>query len=186
MSEPCSFILRVSIEKEQYLKFMQATPSEPKINQNWLNWWDSRDMYGGKLEFPSEVNSWAHYPSNKSIVDEWLSLKDTMAFSSYDEVEGVWDFGIIFCCENFYEILPLLFFCESVAAYKSFCSKDFSIVYPYFWGDESVMAYMIFEEGVSTLHLASSTVDIAKEHMDYAVSKFDEKWDELSGLYSMG
>jgi len=174
MSEPCSFFLRASIEKAQYLKFMQAKPSQPHINDNWLKWWDSRGMYGN-MGLAECIRAWSD-ASNQDIVNGWLAAKETLTFSEFDEATNTWEFGIIMCSENYSEILPLLVFCESVFTYKSFSSHDFAIIYPYFWGYSNVMAYMTFTQNGFVLSLADSVSDVAKEHLDYAASKLGEKW----------
>lgn len=177
MSEPCSFFLRATIEKAQYQKFMQAKPSQPFVNDNWLKWWDSRQLYG-KSDLTKEISSW-NGPCNQAIVDGWLAAEETMTFSVFDEATNVWEFGIIMCSENYSEILPLLVFCESIFSYKLLSSHDFAIIYPYFWGDSHVMAYMTFAQDGAVLTLADSVADVAKDHLDYTAFRLGEKWKEF-------
>jgi len=174
MSEPCSFFLRASIEKAQYLKFMQAKPSQPLVNDNWLEWWNSREMCN-KSELNQTIKAWDS-ASNQDIVNGWLAAKNTLAFSEFDEAKNTWAFGIIMCSENYSEILPLLVFCESISPYKLCASHDFAIIYPYLWGDDHVMAYMTFAQEGALLSRAKSVTDIAKNHLETAASQLGEKW----------
>lgn len=182
MSEPCSFFMRISIEKERYMDFMKAKPARSNVNDNWMQWWDSREMYG-RLRLVDEISSWSHYTSNQEVINSWVSSESSMAFSSYDEKTEIWDFGIIMYSESYSEILPLLVFCESVFSYKKYSDQDFAIIYPYFWGDSSVMAYMTFERDGVLLSLAKSVSDVAKEHLAYAVARLDKAWEQLSDAY---
>jgi hypothetical protein len=177
MSEPCSFFLRASIEKAQYLKFMQAKPSQPLVNDNWLKWWDSRQMYS-KSDLAEDIRAWSE-ASNQEIVNGWLAAEDTLTFSEFNETESTWEFGIIMCSENYSEILPLLVFCESLSSYKIYSADDFAIIYPYFWGDSNVMAYATYSQEGFTLSLAESVSDVAKNHLDYAALQLGEKWKEF-------
>ena len=173
MSEPCSFFLRATIEKSQYLKFMQAKPSQLPVSDQWLKWWDSREMYG-KPDLTKEMRAW-NDASNQEIVDGWLALEGTLTFSVFDEATNHWEFGIILCSENYGEILPLLAFCESIFSYKLFSAHDFAIVYPYFWDDSHVMAYMTFAQDGAVLTTAKSVTDVAKDHLDYAALRLGEQ-----------
>lgn len=174
MSELSSFFLRATIEKAQYLKFMQAKPSQPLINDNWLEWWDSREMYN-KSDLIKNIRGW-NDPSNQEIVDGWLAAEETLTFSKFDEATNTWEFGIIMCSENYSEILPLLVFCESIVSYKLPSPHDFAIVYPYFWGDSNVMAYMLFAQDGAVVTLADSVTDVAKDHLEYAALRLGEEW----------
>ncbi|MCG9966236.1 hypothetical protein [Shewanella cutis] len=178
MSEPYSFILRITIDKIKYQEFMEAAPSQPCINDHWLQWWYSREMYG-KLNLASEISSWSNLPSNQTVVDEWVKSKETMSFSTYDEATNIWDFGIIMCSESYTEILPLLVFAESVFKYKTYSPLDFAIIYPYFWGGDIVMAYMTFSKNAAILDTAKSEAHIVKEHLNYANHRFDTEWDNI-------
>lgn len=174
MSEPSSFFLRATIEKAQYLKFMQDKPRQSTINDGWLKWWESRQMYG-KSDLKENMRAWPSQ-SNQEIVNGWLTAEGTLAFSVFDEVTNIWEFGIIMCSENYSEIIPLLVFCESIVSYKLLSSHDFAIIYPYFWGDSDVMAYMIFAQDGAVLTLAESVTDVAKDHLDYAALRLGENW----------
>jgi hypothetical protein len=174
MSEPCSFFLRVSIEKPQYLAFMQAKPSQPLIDDGWLKWWESRRMCN-KSELAGDIRAFGG-ASNQDIVGDWLNAEGALAFSEFDEAANMWEFGIIMCAENDAAILPLLVFCESIFPYKRPSPDDFAIIYPYFWGDSYVMAYMAFVQEGMALSLAESVADVDKNHLGYAAMRLGEKW----------
>lgn len=174
MSEPSSFFLRATIKKDQYLKFMQTPPKPPTLNDDWLKWWESRDM-SGKSDLKDNIRTWRDQ-SNQEIVNGWLAAEGTLAFSAFDEMTNVWEFGIIMCSENYSEIIQLLAFCESIFPYKTFSPHDFAIIYPYFWGDSNVMAYMTFAQDGAALTLAESVADVAKDHLDNAALRLGENW----------
>lgn len=177
MSEPCSFFLRASIQKEKYLTFMQEKPSQPLTNDNWSKWWGSRQM-NGHLDLTKQIRAW-NYTRNQDIVDGWLAAENTLTFSDFNEAASMWEFGIIMCSENYSEILPLLVFCESIFAHKIFSPDDFAIIYPYFWGDGDIMAYMTFAQKGMVLSLANSVTEVAKDHLEYVTSRLGEKWKEF-------
>lgn len=164
------------MQKAQYLAFMAAKPSQPLVQDHWLKWWDSRQM-SGSSDLVRNISAWDG-ASNQDLVDGWLAAEETLAFSRFDEASNTWEFGIILCTENYFDLLPLLVFCESVSAYKLFSPQDFSIVYPYFWGDSHVMAYMTFPENSAVLSLAQSVADVDRDHLDYAESRLDQRWQE--------
>ena len=174
MSELCSFFLKASIEKAKYLEWMQSKPAQPHVTDNWLEWWDSRQMCG-EPKLANHIRAW-NEATNQAVVNGWLDAEETMAFSEFDEASSTWEFGIIMCSENYTEILPLLVFCESIFPYKTFSPHDFAIIYPYFWGDSNVMAYMTFAQEGFVLSLAESVEDVAKDHLEYASSRLGEKW----------
>ncbi len=177
MSEPNSFFLRATMTKAEYLKFMQAKPSQPLVNENWLKWWDSRQMYG-KLDLAKEIRAWDN-TSNQEVINSWLAAEDTLTFSEFNETTSTWEFGIIMCSENYSEILPLLVFCESLSSYKLPSLDDFAIIYPFFWGDSNVMAYATYPENGFALSPADSVTEVAKNHLSYVASRFEEQWKKF-------
>lgn len=177
MSEPCSFFLKASIQKEQYLEFMQTKPSQPLVNDNWSKWWNSRQMHT-HLDLARQIRAWDD-ASNQDIVNGWLAEEHTLTFSEFNEATSTWEFGIILCSDNYSEILPLLVFCESIFAHKISSPDDFAIIYPYFWGDSYVMAYITFSQEGMIFSLAESVTEVDNSHLDYAASRLGEKWKEF-------
>jgi hypothetical protein len=118
-------------------------------------------------------------------VNAWLDSKDTLTFSEFDTATNTWEFGIIMCSEKYAEILPLLFFCENLSAYKPPSPDDFMIIYPYIWGDSGVMAYATYSQEGFVLSCAKSVTDVAKNHLDYAASRFEVKLQEFGQEWNL-
>lgn len=45
MANEDSFFMRAKVKKERLEEFLAQKPLEPTIDDNWLKWWDSREMY---------------------------------------------------------------------------------------------------------------------------------------------
>lgn len=175
MSEPSSFFLKVSITQAQFDRFMQSAPTPPHLDANWQGWWDSREMYGKKALTETDIGCY-DIGTNQEIVNLWLGGEEAYAFSSFDGIREVWEFGIVMCTENYTELLPLLAFVLSIAPYKKHSPDDFAVVYPFFWGDSGVMAYIGFEPQAGLIPEISSTEQVPAAHLQHAESCLEQHW----------
>lgn len=46
MSEQCSLYINIQIKEEKLQQFFQKKPLPQSIDENWLQWWESREMSG--------------------------------------------------------------------------------------------------------------------------------------------
>lgn len=176
MSEPNSLFAKIKIKKDQFDEFLKSKPEQPKLNENWLKWWDSKKMYGKK-----ELDSVYAYeePTNNDIINGWIDVDYSLAFSDYDLEAETWHFGIVMFSENYYEIIPGLAFIKSVSEFKENDSNDFAIIYNYLNGDEQVCAYISYKNGEGVIenkiqHKSDVNADILRYTEEYLCKKWDE------------
>lgn len=179
MSELSSLYLKVKIEKSQLEKFLNSKFEKPALNQNWLEWWESRRMYS-KMELSSEL---FRIPgqSNQEFINSWLEYPQAMAFSDYNEVLEEWHFGMLFFSENYEEMLSIFAFITSLEKYLNKDSENFAVVFPFFWGDNDVQAYIYFENEKAILSpQVQTTEDLNSEILMKTQQYLNTKWEELS------
>lgn len=180
MSELSSLFCKIKITKPQLENFLKSAPEKPELNDNWLKWWDSREMYS-KMNLTPEYLRAYNDKTNQEILHGWIEYKQAMAFSDYDEVKEEWQLGMLFFSENYIEMLPMFSFIISMEKYVSENPENRAIVFPYFWGDTHVHAYIYFEEGKAILSpQIKSTSDVKAEIMENTKICLDQKWEDLS------
>jgi hypothetical protein len=185
MSELSSLYCKVKITKTQLENFLSSAPEAPELNNNWLEWWDSRKMYS-KMELTAELLRGYNETSNREILDGWLEYKQAMAFSDYDEATEEWNWGMLFFSENFVEMLPMFAFIISMEKYVTESTQNTAIVFPFFWGDPDVSAFLYFEEGKAILSSSVHTTAHVKPDVLTQITEFlNKKWDELSQSIEM-
>lgn len=179
MSELSSLFVKVKITKNQFENFLSSSPQKPELNNNWLAWWESRNMYS-KMDLTTEWLRAYNDANNKSALDGWLDAQQAFAFSDYDEASEEWRLGIIFFSENYLEMLPMFAFVISLEKYISESTDNLAIVYPFFWGDSHVSAYINFEEGIASFNnKIQTTADVNPEILNSVTAYLSKKWDEL-------
>lgn len=179
MSELSSLFLRVKITKEQLENFLNSSPKTPELNDNWLNWWDSRNMYSKTSLNPESLIAY-NKTNNKSIINGWLQYKEASAFSDYNQTTEEWRMGIIFFSESFSEMLPMFAFITSMENYITENKDNLAIVYPFFWGDSDVSAYLNFKEGKALFNSKiQTTTDVDPEILNSVTEYLTKKLDEL-------
>ena|SRR6218665_3909131 len=180
MSELSSLYCKVKITKSQLEKFLSSSPEKPELNDNWLKWWDSRQMYS-KMAMTSKLLYSYENDKNEGIINEWINDKEAMAFSDYNETTEEWHWGMMFFSENYLEMLPMFVFIISLEKYVSESAQNMAIVFPFFWGDNGVHVYIHFEEGKAILSpTVQTTYDVNPEIFNYTKEYLNKKWNDLT------
>lgn len=185
MSELNSLYAKIHIKKENFDAFLHAKPTQSILDKNWVEWWNSRGMYGNNELTQDHLNT-SPLPTNGDIINDWKDYEQSLTFSDYDIENEMWHFSIILFSENYGEMLSMLSFIKSVSEFKEENENDFAIVYDYFWGNDLVMAYIIYKEKQG---LFSSAVQ-SKEDLNPAVlacadAYLLKKWDEYQASGAM-
>ena len=180
MSEPNSLFAKIHITKDNFDNFQKSKPMTPKLDNNWLEWWNSKEMYN-KTDL-QEKNLYCYdEPTNDSIINGWKEAKHSLTFSDYDLENEIWHFGIIMFSQNYTEMIPGLAFIKSIAEFKNENKEDFAIVYNYFGGDEDVCAYVNYENGKGLFDKKIQLkTDIHLDVLNYTQEYLSKKWDEFA------
>lgn len=179
MSELSSLFVKIKITKKQFENFLTSSPQKPELNNNWTEWWNSRDMYH-KTNLSTESLYAYDENDNKSIIEGWLQAEQAFAFSDYDQAAEEWRFGIIFFSENYSEMLPMLSFVLSMEKYATESKDNLAIVYPFYWGDSQVLAYINFEGEKALLNSKIQTIaDVDPEILNSVAEYLTKKSDEF-------
>lgn len=180
MSKPNSLFAKNHIEKEKFESFLSEKPTAPTLNNDWSDWWNSREMYS-KTDLDENRLSCYSEPTNELIIKGWENEESSFTFSDYDSENEIWHFGIIMFSENYYEMIPGLAFIKSVATYKKENIEDFAIIYNYFWGDQDVCAFVTYEDGKSAFNKnILSKSDLNLSQLEYSDNYLTKKWDEFA------
>ncbi|MEN2402123.1 hypothetical protein GKZ90_0020200 [Flavobacterium sp. MC2016-06] len=180
MSELSSLYCKVKITKSQLENFLSTSPEKPELNNNWLDWWESREMYS-KMDLTIELLRSYTNDNNQDILKDWQEYKESLAFSDYDETAEEWHWGMIFFSENYIEMLPMFAFIISMENYLSESSENIAVVFPFFWGDSNVHAFITFEDNKAILSTKIRTTDdVNPALLDKAKEYLNKKWDDLS------
>ncbi|WP_439490688.1 hypothetical protein [Algoriphagus sp.] len=145
MSEPNSLFAKIKIRKERLHHFLKSKPTNPQLNENWLEWWNSKQMYGKKELTQTDLRCY-DFATNEAIITDFVNDPRTYSFSDYDEESETWYFGIMLFTENYFEMIPGLALIQSISKFKEFDSTDFAIIYNFFWEDDIIDVLMIFEK----------------------------------------
>lgn len=184
MSELNSLFAQIHITKNNFETFLKAKPTEPKLDENWVQWWNSKEMYN-KSELQEKDMRCYEEPTNELIINGWIEAKESLTFSDYDAKNEIWHFGIIMFSENYFEMIPGLAFLKSVAEFKNENTGDFSIVYNYFWGDEDVSAFINYENGKGLFdNKVQSKSDVNNQSLKYTDAYLTKKFEELGENYA--
>jgi len=183
MSEPNSLFAKIHITKDNFDAFLKTQPAHPKLHTNWLEWWNSKKMYG-KTDLQEKDIYCYDKLTNASIIQAWIETKESLTFSDYDNENGIWYFGIIMFAENYFDMIPGLAFVKSVSEFKDTNEDDFAIIYSYFWGSNDIHAYVCYENGHglfdTNIQHKTDIDSYALKHMEEYLSK---KYDQLTESY---
>ena len=180
MSVPNSLFAKIKIKKDKFTEFLQSKPDQPKLDKNWLDWWNSKEMYGKSELTQTQIYGYDD-PTNADIINGWTNAKQSFTFSDYDAENEIWNFGIIMFSENYLEMIPGLSFIKSVASFKDDNSDDFAIIYNYFWGSNDINAYVEFKDNESFFDIKTKEKsDILPKILEYTENYLSKKWDEFA------
>lgn len=180
MSEQNSLFAKIHITKSNFDAFLKAKPITPELDNDWVEWWNTRVMYG-KADLQQKDLYCYEKLSNESIINGWKEEKESVTFSDYDSEKEIWHFGIIMFSENYYEMIAGFAFLKSVAGFKNENKEDFAIVYNYFWGDKHVCAYITYENGKGVFDkIIQTSSEINLDTLKYTEEYLNKKWDEFA------
>lgn len=177
MANESSLFLKVKIQKKNLDEFLSLAPQTPIADDNWQQWWDSREMYG-KTDLSDSLYAYRD-KTNNDIVDWWVNNEHAIGFSEYDEAIKIWHLGFIIFSENYDEMLPFFAFIKHLAKYVDDSLENFVLVYDYFWDGDSVVAFMEFKDGKALFYTEiSEKSEVDPEKLSYADYYLALKWSE--------
>lgn len=180
MSELSSLYCKVKITKPQLEKFLSSPLEEPQLNQNWLDFWESRKMYSKSVLTQEQLRNY-NDNNNREVIDGWIDYPEAMAFSDYDETKEEWHWGMMFFSENYQEMIPMFAYIISLEKYVTESAENQAIIFPFFWGDDGVNAYIYFENGKAVLSPKVQILeDVASNFVAETKEYLDKKWDQLA------
>ena len=141
MSEQCSLYVKIEISKEQLKRFFKERPTPAIIDNNWQQWWDSRQMYSKEL-----LTNLPNYPkkNNRAAFEQLLQQRESVSVEQYNENDNSWTFLTLFFSENYFEIIPMLALLKELAYYQQAHETGVAFVYDFYWDRAAVMAYLEF------------------------------------------
>ncbi|MBD1432407.1 hypothetical protein H8B06_06190 [Sphingobacterium sp. DN00404] len=182
MSEQCSLYINIQIKEEKLQQFFQEKPLPQSIDENWLQWWDNREMSGKK---PLSNTPHFHVQHNRAVFDQLLNGRDFGSVEHYDKDEESWTFITIFFSENYLEILPMLALLKQLALLQDTANTGVSFIYDYNWGQYEVMAYLAFanqqallKNYVTPQEIEPALLKEANEILEAAVKKFNQQFED--------
>ncbi|TWV93982.1 hypothetical protein [Chitinophaga pinensis] len=180
MSELRSLYVSIKTKKENLERFFNASPQKPVVDQDWITWWDSREMYSkSALDEIPFFNS----ATNGAILASYKDNPQTAGTEIWDAAAGTWTFDILFLSENYLEIMPVLAWLKGMAPFLEEGDEGVAIIYDYFWGDKDVMAHLAFKDQQATFKLTSHTSKLDKQVLAAADATLQLAYDRMSELY---
>jgi hypothetical protein len=177
MSQPNSLFAKIKISKEQFVAFLKAAPEQPAFDNDWSDWWNSRQMQSPKPLSESDLAIY-NKKDNEAIIN-WLEGDlESMTFSQHGN--GYWHFGVLMFGETYRDMLPAIAFLKSVASFKDDSSGDFATIYDYYWGGNAVPVYIEYHNGKGILkQKVKSKSAMPVENLKYANQFLLLKWNEF-------
>lgn len=182
MSEPNSLYVKIKISEEKLQQFFRDKPTPQTIDDDWLSWWDSREMYSKQALASIPVY---RVESNRHLFDELINDLNFACFEQYDPTSQNWTFVSVFFSENYTEILPMLAMLKGLARYQRPDDTGVAILYDFLWGDSSVMAYLDFSDQQASLKAYTNIAEIkpsilstANQVLENAVDSFNKRLED--------
>lgn len=180
MSEQHSLYIKVRITEEKLHEFFLSKPDPIELDQNWIEWWDTRKMYSKAPLDPATIYIGE---TNRSIVDEYLSDPRTGAMEEFDPLSGEWTLCILYYSENYTEILPMLAMLDGLSNYLENGQDGVMIIYDFIWGGDEVMAYMHLSSGKASLKDFTNTAELEETVFQQANQTLEACEGKLRELY---
>lgn len=182
MAEYSSLYIKIEIAEEKLNQFFLDKPVQSMLDDAWLEWWNSREMYGKQALEQLPAYSTA---TNRAVFDELLRGRDFGATERYDTASQSWTFIAVFFSENYIEILPMLSLLQSLAAYQEHTQKGVAFIYDFCWGHHEVMAYLEFvdqkawlKKYIDPTEIAPAILEEADRRLEEAVSYFNKQFGD--------
>lgn len=182
MSEYNSLYVSVRIRQESLQQFFLEKPVPQHAADDWLTWWDSRDMYS---KHPLEHIP--HYPvqNNRAAFDQLLNDRDFGSAEHYDADTETWTFVSAFFSENYVELLPMLSLLKQLAGHQDTGGTGVAFIYDFFWGCHEVMAYLEFADQQARFKSYTSPTEIhppvleaANQLLEVTVDEFNKQFGD--------
>ena len=158
MSEPLSLYVKLKITKEKLDQFFLQCPLPLKVDAEWQQWWDGREMYNKEelRELPAYGS-----PNYRTVIQELLDEPRFAAAESYDETTQTWTLLVLYFSENYTESLPMLSLLKHLGSDVKGGDDNVALLYDFLWGNGSVMAYIEYTGQRAVLTNYSETAELA-------------------------
>ncbi|MFD1772216.1 hypothetical protein ACFSBF_20830 [Sphingobacterium suaedae] len=148
MSEYNTLYVSVQIAADSLQRFFQERPNLHSLSGPWLEWWQTREMYGKRdLDRIPAYNT----PTRRAVFDQLLNDPRNGCLERYDSTRAQWIFAVLFFSENYTEIIPMLALLHDLAAYQATSDTGLAILYDFYWDNRTVMAYLSFYDQQAVL-----------------------------------
>lgn len=168
--------ISIQIEKEKLHAFFAAEPIQAIIDENWRQWWDSRQMYH-KITLET-IPSYSKRRI-RDVLDDVLKTNAYGATEHYDDEHQHWTFTALHFSENYQEILPMLALFKQLGTYTE---SGFALIFDWMWGGDTVMAYIDFKEGKASLEPATVSYEIDLRRFEEADQNLQATAEKFGNL----
>ncbi|WP_104385419.1 hypothetical protein [Sphingobacterium sp. HMA12] len=171
-----SLYIKIQIEKARLNEFFAAQPISPNYDDNWSQWWESRQMYS---KTALEIIPGYSQARNREVFDNLLKDRFYGAKEHYDEEKQHWTFAALNFSENYHEILPMLALLKQLEGYAL---DGFALIFDWMWGGDTVMAYVDFKEGYALLETVTEPYEIELRRFEEATQNLQALAEELGSM----
>ncbi|WP_433900996.1 hypothetical protein [Sphingobacterium puteale] len=167
--------ISIQIEKERLNAFFAARPMQAAIDKNWLQWWESRQMYN-----KSDLETIPTYSRQciRDVLDDLLNTASYGAMEQYDDTDQRWTFAALHFSENYHEILPMLALFKQLGSYTQ---TGFALIFDWMWGGDTVMAYIDFKGGEASIEPVIASYEVELKRFEEADSYLQVLSETLYG-----
>lgn len=168
-----SLYMSIHIEKSRLNAFFASKPISPKKDDNWSQWWESRQMYSKTaLE---NIPSYSH-SCIREVFDDLLKDPFYGAKEHYDEERQHWTFAVLNFSENYHEILPMLALLKQLEGHVL---DGYALIFDWMWGGDTVMAYLDIREGTALLETVTESYAVELKRFEEANQSLQLLAEEL-------
>jgi len=172
MSELRSLFIKLKVKQENLDRFFENELIAPQLDEQWLSWWDSREMYGKSAL--SKIPIYTSYDDNREVVDSHLDSLETGSIEVLDADQGAWTFASLLFSQNYEEILPIMAWFKSLASYLDAGEEGELLIFDFFWGSDQVMAHMVLDGQQVEIKHTKSTKKVDKKFMAEATKAMQD------------
>ena len=138
MSEPSQLFVQIHIGKTAFESFLSHKVLPLSEFQEWLNWLDGKQYYGGKITAEQLATYNDHGMSVREWLNEWTDGEYAESYAPvsnfYDEHAGIWTFAVEGFSENYGAYIRSLNVLRQVALFKDTDASDFILIFPLLFG----------------------------------------------------
>ncbi|MCS4167662.1 hypothetical protein [Sphingobacterium sp. BIGb0116] len=168
-----SLYISIRIEKSRLNEFFSSKPISPNKDDNWSQWWESRQMYSKTtLEIiPSYSQARIREVFDNLLKDQFFGAKEY-----YDEEKQHWTFAVLNFSENYLEILPMLALLKQL---EGFVLEGYALIFDWMWGGDTVMAYVDFTAEGALLQTVTESYAVELKRFEEANQGLQKLAEEL-------